>query len=145
MRGGGLEPIEHVLDVQLQVLGEFGHRRRAPRLGRHLLVRLLHGRGLPPQLDLGRLPGAADAVDELVGGLGAVDVLVNGAGTGTSAPFLDLGYDTVRQVISTGDVVVVDCGAQVLVAGETLPDATPGDEIGFVIAEEGKAYLIPTR
>jgi hypothetical protein len=33
----------------------------------------------------------------------------------------------------------------VLVAGETLPDASPGDEIEFVIAEEGKAYLIPTR
>jgi len=35
--------------------------------------------------------------------------------------------------------------AQVLVAGETLPDVSPGDDVSFVIAEEGKAYLIPTR
>jgi hypothetical protein len=31
------------------------------------------------------------------------------------------------------------------VSGDTLPDVSPGDDISFVIADEGKAYLIPTR
>jgi hypothetical protein len=48
-------------------------------------------------------------------------------------------------VVTAGEIVAIDCGAQVLVAGETLPDASPGDDVGFVIADEGKAYLIPTR
>ena len=48
-------------------------------------------------------------------------------------------------VVSAGEIVVVDCGAQVLVSGETLPDAKAGEDVGFVIAEEGKAYLIPTK
>jgi len=66
-------------------------------------------------------------------------------GRGVSGNLVAPGAKVQGAVISTGDVVVIDCGAQVLVAGETLPDATPGDEIGFTIAEEGKAYLIPTR
>jgi hypothetical protein len=48
-------------------------------------------------------------------------------------------------VVSTGEIVAVDCGSQVLVAGDTLPDVSPGDDVSFVIADEGKAYLIPTR
>ena len=48
-------------------------------------------------------------------------------------------------VVTAGEIVAVDCGAQVLVAGDTLPDVSPGDDVSFVIAEEGKAYLIPTR
>ena len=48
-------------------------------------------------------------------------------------------------VASTGEITIVECGTQVLVAGETLPDATAGDEVSFVVAEEGRAYLIPTR
>ena len=48
-------------------------------------------------------------------------------------------------VVTTGEIVAVDCGTQVLVSGETLPHVNPGDNIGFVIADEGKAYLIPTR
>ena len=67
------------------------------------------------------------------------------SGRGVSGNLVAPGAKVQGAVISTGDVVVIDCGAQVLVAGETLPDATPGDEIGFTIAEEGKAYLIPTR
>jgi hypothetical protein len=47
--------------------------------------------------------------------------------------------------VSTGEIVAVDCGTQVLVAGDSLPEANPGDDISFVIADEGKAYLIPTR
>ena len=48
-------------------------------------------------------------------------------------------------VVSAGEIVAVDCGTQVLVAGNSLPDVSPGDDVSFVIADEGKAYLIPTR
>ncbi len=48
-------------------------------------------------------------------------------------------------VASLGEVTVVDCGAQVLVSGETLGAASVGEDLSFAVAEEGKAYLIPTR
>ncbi len=48
-------------------------------------------------------------------------------------------------VASVGEVAVVECGAPVLVSGETLGGASAGDDVSFVVAEEGKAYLIPTR
>jgi hypothetical protein len=70
---------------------------------------------------------------------------VKASGRGVSGSLVAPGAKVQGAVVSTGDVAVIDCGAQVLVAGETLPDASPGDEIEFVIAEEGKAYLIPTR
>jgi len=48
-------------------------------------------------------------------------------------------------VASTGEVAVVQCGADVLVRGDTLPGFAAGDGVRFTVAEEGKAYLIPTR
>lgn len=48
-------------------------------------------------------------------------------------------------VVTAGEIVAVDCGTQVLVAGDTLPGVSPGDDVSFVIADEGKAYLIPSR
>ena len=48
-------------------------------------------------------------------------------------------------VVTAGEIIAVDCGTQVLVSGETLPGVGPGDDVSFVIADEGKAYLIPTR
>jgi len=48
-------------------------------------------------------------------------------------------------VVTAGEIVAVDCGTQVLVSGDTLPNVSPGDDVSFVIADEGKAYLIPTR
>src|SRR5829696_205163 len=44
-------------------------------------------------LDLTRLPGAADVVDDLADALGGIDVLVNCAGTGASQLVLDMDYD----------------------------------------------------
>src|SRR3712207_3811475 len=52
-------------------------------------------------LDLTRLPGAADVVDDLAEALGGVDVLVNDAGTGHSTPLLDLSLSTWREVLAT--------------------------------------------
>lgn len=48
-------------------------------------------------------------------------------------------------LVSTGEVAVVRCGADVLVRGETLAGFGVGDGVRFTVAEEGKAYLIPTR
>jgi len=53
------------------------------------------------QLDLTRLPAAADVIDELADALGGVDVLVNNSGTGTATPLLDIDYDTWRTVLAT--------------------------------------------
>ncbi|MFJ7147431.1 SDR family oxidoreductase [Streptomyces sp. NPDC100445] len=59
-----------------------------------------HGRrAAVAQLDLTRLPEAADVVDGLFEELGRVDVLVNNAGTGTMTPFLDLELADVRHVL----------------------------------------------
>src|SRR3712207_1473930 len=64
-------------------------------------VRALGRRAEVRQLDLTRLPGAADVVDDLADALGGVDVLVNNAGTGHGTPLLELGYDTWREVLAT--------------------------------------------
>src|SRR4051794_2559861 len=53
-----------------------------------------HGRRAEARrLDLGKLPKAAAVIDELADALGGIDVFVNNAGTGSSAPFLELEYD----------------------------------------------------
>src|SRR4051794_32754534 len=52
------------------------------------------------RLDLTDLPDAADVIDDLATELGGVDVLVNNSGTGSSTPFLDMGWEQWRQVLS---------------------------------------------
>ena len=49
---------------------------------------------------------------------------------------------TVRE---SGEIAVIDCGASVLVRGETLGGMRVGDAVEFTVDGEGKAYLIPTR
>jgi hypothetical protein len=52
------------------------------------------------QLDLTRLPQAADVVDDLAEALGGVGVLVNNAGTGISTPVVETSFDQWRHVLS---------------------------------------------
>src|SRR3954451_13347891 len=62
------------------------------RLGRRAEVR---------HLDLARLPGAADVVDDLGDAVGGVGVLVNDAGTGPATSLLHLDFATRREVLAT--------------------------------------------
>jgi NAD(P)-dependent dehydrogenase (short-subunit alcohol dehydrogenase family) len=51
-------------------------------------------------LDLTDPPAAASVIDELAGELGGLDVLVNCAGTGSAQKFMEMDFDTWRQVLS---------------------------------------------
>jgi NAD(P)-dependent dehydrogenase (short-subunit alcohol dehydrogenase family) len=63
-------------------------------------VRQTGRRAAVAQLDLEKLPDAADVVDQLAEELGGVDVFVNNSGTGTSELAVDLSYDDWRKVVS---------------------------------------------
>ncbi|MEV7728702.1 SDR family oxidoreductase [Streptomyces sp. NPDC087917] len=70
-----------------------------------------HGRrAVVSQLDLTRLPYAAEVVDTLADELAGIDILVNNAGTGTATPFLDLELATVRKVLDVDLVGPLLCG-----------------------------------
>jgi NAD(P)-dependent dehydrogenase (short-subunit alcohol dehydrogenase family) len=71
--------------------GARGTAREVEDLGRRAAVR---------RLDLGDLPGAVDAVDELADELGGVDVLVACSGTGTATPLLEMPFEDWRHVLS---------------------------------------------
>ena len=58
------------------------------------------GRCEVEQMDLSAGPPAAEAIDRLADALGGIDVLINNAGTGSSEPFTDLGYDDWRRVLA---------------------------------------------
>ncbi|AKJ09079.1 oxidoreductase [Streptomyces incarnatus] len=73
-------------------------------------VRGMGRRAVVAQLDLTRLPEAADTVDELCADLGRLDVLVNNAGTGVMTPFLDLTLADVRRVLDVDLVGPFLCG-----------------------------------
>jgi hypothetical protein len=66
-------------------------------------------------------------------------------GRGVSGNLVAPGAKLEGTVVTAGEIVAIDCGVQILVSGDTLPDVSPGDDVSFVIADEGKAYLIPTR
>jgi hypothetical protein len=67
-----------------------------------------------------------------------------GAGAGVSGDLVAPGAVVEGTVSETGELTVVDCGLALLVKGDTLP-AKVGDVVRFTIADEGRAYLIPTR
>ena len=48
-------------------------------------------------------------------------------------------------VKETGDIAMIDCGADLLVRGDTLGPVSEGDTVAFTVAADGKAYFIPTR
>ena len=69
-----------------------------------------------------------------------------GSGRGRVAGGLVGGGAEVEGVVKqTGEIAVIDCGADVLVRGDTLGAVAEGDAVAFTIAADGKAYLIPTR
>ena len=67
-----------------------------------------------------------------------------GTGASVSGDLVAPGAVVEGTVSATGDITVVDCGIALLVKGETLP-AKVGDVVRFTVADEGRAYLIPTR
>jgi NAD(P)-dependent dehydrogenase (short-subunit alcohol dehydrogenase family) len=82
-------------------LGITWYRDRAAGEATAEEVRRAGGRAEVRHLDLTRLPGAADVVDELAEALGGIDVLVNDAGTGHMSTLLDTDFDTWRTVLDT--------------------------------------------
>ncbi|HYK97421.1 MAG TPA: hypothetical protein VEU77_03410 [Candidatus Acidoferrales bacterium] len=80
----------------------------------------------------------------------AVEYVAKDVRTGDGVPKVSGGLVGPNAVVSgtvseTGEVAVVDCGAAVLVRGETLGSYKVGDAVEFTVDGEGKAYLIPTR
>jgi len=67
-----------------------------------------------------------------------------GSGASVSGELVAPGAVVEGTVSATGDITVVDCGIALLVKGNTL-QANVGDIVRFTIADEGRAYLIPTR
>jgi len=67
-----------------------------------------------------------------------------GTGASVSGSLVAPGAVVEGTVSATGEITVVDCGTALLVKGETLV-ANVGDVVRFTIADEGRAYLIPTR
>jgi len=70
--------------------------------------------------------------------------VASGSGSTVTGGLVAPGAVIEGTVSATGDITVVDCGAALLVRGATLP-GNVGDMVRFTIAEEGNAYLIPTR
>ncbi|MDE3112254.1 MAG: hypothetical protein KGK34_04845 [Chloroflexota bacterium] len=71
---------------------------------------------------------------------------VRGSGAGrVSGEVVQPGATVDGTIASVGEISVVQCGADVLVRGDTLPGFAAGDPVRFSVAEEGEAYIIPTR
>lgn len=64
------------------------------------MVRGRGGRAVVRRLDAMDVPGAGEALDELIAELGGCDVFVNNAGTGDNAAFVDLTLDQWRHTVT---------------------------------------------
>jgi len=76
------------------------HTDEEGALGTAEEVRAAGRRAEVRQVDVARLPEAADVVDDLAAALGGVDVFVNNAGTGASTPFLEHSFSDWRHVLA---------------------------------------------
>ncbi|HWH13143.1 MAG TPA: SDR family oxidoreductase [Miltoncostaeaceae bacterium] len=91
---------------------EDGARETAAKVeaaGRRAVVR---------HLDLSTPASGADVVDDLAGELGGIDAMINNAGTGSSAPFLEMALDDWQRVIDvdlTGAFVAGQAAARRMV------------------------------
>ncbi len=75
----------------------------------------------------------------------AKDAVPGSGGASVSGGLVAPGAAIEGTVASVGEIAVVDCGAEVLVRGDTLAGFGTGDGVRFTVADEGRAYLIPTR
>ena len=55
------------------------------------------------------------------------------SGRSVSGNLVAPGANIQGTVVTAGEIVAIDCGTQVLVSGDTLPNVSPGDGVGFVI------------
>jgi len=82
-------------------------------------VRAQGRRAVVAQLDTTDIPACGDVIDRLADELGSVDVFVNNAGTGDSAPLLEMSYDAWRHTVATdldGAFVCIQRAARQMVA-----------------------------
>lgn len=69
-----------------------------------------------------------------------------GSGRGRASGGLVAAGASVEGVVKeTGEIAMIDCGADVLVRADSLGPVSVGDAVAFTVASDGKAYLIPTR
>lgn len=97
-------------------------------------VRALGRRAEVRRLDVSDVPGCADVVDELADALGGLAVWVNNAGTGSSAPVVDLSFDDWRHTLAVdldGPFALAQRAARRMIA-----DGTPGRIINVTSVHE---------
>ena len=105
------------------------------------------------QLDLSKLPSAADVIDELADTLGRVDVLVNNAATSRDGSFLELEFEDWRHTLAVDLDGAFLCGQRAarrmvragggrIINVTSVHEHTPlPDSIGYTVAKHGLGGL----
>ncbi len=75
----------------------------------------------------------------------AKDAVPGSGSPGVSGDVVQPGATVDGTIASLGEITVVQCGADVLVRGDTLAGFAARDPVRFTVADEGKAHIIPTR